>query len=256
MGSTWKNERGGTRCTVQMLLRGANAVGYTSYPDNVVYEFCDLAVKHGMDVFRVFDSLNYIENMRLGIDAVGSAGGIVEASVCYTGDVLRDEAGYKYTIDYYMEFVRQLVAHGIHVLAIKDIAGLLKPRAATMLITALRQEFPDLPIHVHTHDTAGAGVAAMIAAAEAGADAIDLAIDSMSGLTSQPSMGAVVAALQGTELDTGINMDDVTLVNEYWEQTRQIYAPFESGQRAVVQMCMIMKCLEDNTPICYFNQAN
>ena len=131
-----------------------------------------------------------------------------------------------------MEFVRQLVAHGIHVLAIKDMAGLLKPRAATMLITALRQEFPDLPIHVHTHDTAGAGVAAMIAAGEAGADAVDLAIDSMSGLTSQPSMGAVVAALQGTELDTGINMDDVTLVNEYWEQTRQIYAPFESGQKS------------------------
>ena len=216
----------------QMLLRGANAVGYTSYPDNVVYKFCDLAVKHGMDVFRVFDSLNYIENMRLGIDAVGEAGGIIEASVCYTGDVLRDEAGYKYTIDYYMEFVRQLVAQGIHVLAIKDMAGLLKPRAATILITALRKEFPDLPIHVHTHDTAGAGVAAMIAAAEAGADAVDLAIDSMSGLTSQPSMGAVVAALKGTDLDTGVNMDDLTLVNEYWEQTRQIYAPFESGQKS------------------------
>jgi pyruvate carboxylase len=216
----------------QMLLRGANTVGYTSYPDNVVYKFCDLAVKHGMDVFRIFDSLNYIENMRLGIDAVGEAGGVIEASICYTGDVSRDEAGYKYTIDYYLELARQLVAQGIHVLAIKDMAGLLKPRAATMLITALRQEFPEVPIHVHTHDTAGAGVASMIAAAEAGADAVDLAIDSMSGLTSQPSMGAVVAALEGTDLDTGINMHDLTLINEYWEQTRQVYAPFESGQKS------------------------
>lgn len=216
----------------QMLLRGANAVGYTSYPDNAVYKFCELAVQHGMDIFRVFDSLNYIENMRLGIDAVGAAGGIIEASVCYTGDVLRSEKEYRYTIDYYLQLVRELVRHGIHVLNIKDMAGLLKPRAATMLITALRSEYPDLPIHVHTHDTAGAGVAAMIACAESGADAVDVAIDAMSGMTSQPSMGAIVAALHGTSLDTGFDLQQLELINDYWEQCRQIYAPFESGQKS------------------------
>jgi len=215
----------------QMLLRGANAVGYTSYPDNVVYKFCELAQRSGMDVFRVFDSLNYIENMRLGIDAVGQAGGIIEASVCYTGDVADPNRGL-YNMDYYLDFARQLNELGIHVLNIKDMAGLLKPQAATMLISALRREFPDLPIHVHTHDTAGTGVASMLACAHSGADAVDVATDAMSGTTSQPSMGAVVCALKNTELDTGIDMNKVNMVNDYWEATRALYAPFESGQKS------------------------
>jgi pyruvate carboxylase len=214
----------------QMLLRGANAVGYTSYPDNVVIEFCKLAKEHGMDVFRVFDSLNYIENMRLGIDAVGGAGGIVEAAICYTGDVSDPNRGF-YNLDYYLEFARQLDELGIHVLAIKDMAGLLKPEAATMLVGALREAHPDLPIHVHTHDTAGTGVASMLAAARAGADAVDAAMDSMSGTTSQPSLGAIVASTSGTSLDTGLSLQEVSAVNEYWEECRGLYAPFESGQK-------------------------
>jgi len=214
----------------QMLLRGANAVGYTSYADNVVFEFCKLAKETGMDVFRVFDSVNYIENMRLGIDAVGTAGGIVEAACCYTGDVSDPNRG-QYDLEYYLNFVRQLNDLGIHVLAIKDMAGLLKPEAATLLVGSIRKEFPDLPIHVHTHDTAGTGIASMIASAKAGADAVDAASDAMSGTTAQPSMGALVASLQGTEFDTGLQLNQVQAVNEYWEECRGLYAPFESGQK-------------------------
>jgi pyruvate carboxylase len=214
----------------QMLLRGANAVGYTSYPDNVVYEFCQMAKDTGMDVFRIFDSVNYIENMKLGIDAVGAAGGIVEAAVCYTGDVSNPNRG-MYNLEYYLGFVRQLHGLGIHVLAIKDMAGLLKPEAGTMLVNAIRQEFPDLPIHVHTHDTAGTGVASMLACAKAGADAVDAAADAMSGTTSQPSLGALVASTQGTQWDTGLDLNQVQAVNDYWEEARGLYAPFESGQK-------------------------
>jgi len=215
----------------QMLLRGANAVGYTSYPDNVVFEFCRLAQQTGMDVFRVFDSLNYIENMKLGIDAVGEAGGIVEAACCYTGDVSDPNHG-KYNLEYYLNFVRQLEALGIHVLAIKDMAGLLKPEAATMLISAIRKEHPNLPIHVHTHDTAGTGVASMLACARAGADAVDAASDAMSGTTSQPAIGAIVASTAGTEYDTGLDLKEILAINEYWEECRGLYAPFESGQKS------------------------
>jgi len=215
----------------QMLLRGANAVGYTSYPDNVVYEFCKLAKNAGMDVFRVFDSLNYIENMKLGIDAVGQAGGIVEGAVCYTGDVSDPTRGL-YDLEYYLNFVRELEASGIHVLAIKDMAGLLKPNAATLLVGAIREEFPNLPIHVHTHDTAGTGVASMLAAGAAGADAVDAAMDAMSGTTAQPSLGALVASTQGTNLDTGLDLKEVSTLNEYWEECRGLYAPFESGQKS------------------------
>lgn len=215
----------------QMLLRGANAVGYTSYPDNVVYEFCKVAKETGMDVFRVFDSVNYIENMKLGIDAVGTAGGIVEAAVCYTGDVADPNRG-MYDLEYYLNFTRQLEALGIHVLAIKDMAGLLKPQAATMLVGAIRQEFPHLPIHVHTHDTAGTGVASMLACAKAGADAVDAACDAMSGTTSQPSLGALVAATTGTtDMETGLDFRQIQALNEYWEECRGLYAPFESGQK-------------------------
>jgi pyruvate carboxylase len=213
----------------QMLLRGANAVGYTSYPDNAVDKFCDVAVRHGMDVFRVFDSLNYMPNLKLGMDAVGSAGGIIEGSVCYTGDVMHPHKG-RYDLDYFLGVARELVEHGTHVLAVKDMAGLLRPAAATRLIGALRQEFPATPIHVHTHDTSGTGVASMLAAAHAGADAVDAAFDSMSGMTSQPSLGAIVASLEGTAIDTGLDLATLTPVNEYWEGLRQVYAPFESGQ--------------------------
>ncbi|KAG8458106.1 hypothetical protein KFE25_012766 [Diacronema lutheri] len=215
----------------QMLLRGANGVGYTSYPDNVVFKFCDTAVKSGMDVFRIFDSLNYLDNMKLGIDAVGAAGGVIEAAVAYTGDIT-DESKTKYTLDYYLEFVRQLVEHKIHVLAIKDMAGLLKPAAAVALVGAIRREFPDLPIHVHTHDTAGTGVASMLAAAHAGADVVDCAIDPMSGTTSQPSMGAIIGTTLNTPLETGLSIGSIVPLMDYWESIRVSYAAFEANQKS------------------------
>eukprot|EP00005_Dracoamoeba_jomungandri_P002189 CAMPEP_0174254838 /NCGR_PEP_ID=MMETSP0439-20130205/4165_1 /TAXON_ID=0 /ORGANISM="Stereomyxa ramosa, Strain Chinc5" /LENGTH=1441 /DNA_ID=CAMNT_0015336693 /DNA_START=72 /DNA_END=4397 /DNA_ORIENTATION=- len=215
----------------QMLLRGANAVGYTSYPDNVVYDFCKKAKDTGMDVFRIFDSLNYMENMRLGIDAVGTAGGIVEAAICYTGDVSSPHET-KYTLDYYMNMAKELVAAGIHVLSIKDMAGLLKPKAAELLIGSLRREYPDLPIHVHCHDTANTGVATYLECAKAGADAVDCAIDAICGLTSQPAMGAVVHSLLRTPLDTGIDPVEMQHLTTYWEGARATYGPFESGQKS------------------------
>lgn len=210
----------------QMLLRSANAVGYTNYPDNVVFRFCELAVKAGMDIFRIFDCLNYMPNILLGIEAAGKAGGVVEASICYSGDV-GDPARTKYDMQYYLNLADELVKAGTHILAIKDMAGLLKPKAAAMLIGALRERFPDLPIHVHTHDTAGAGVASMLAAAQAGADIVDCAVDSMSGMTSQPSMGALAACVENTPLATGVGLDSVSAYSAYWEQARQLYAPFE-----------------------------
>ncbi|KAG9003550.1 pyruvate carboxylase [Tulasnella sp. JGI-2019a] len=215
----------------QALVRGANAVGYTSYPDNAIYDFSKKAVENGLDIFRVFDSLNYIENMKLGIDAAKKAGGVVEAVVCYSGDVANPKKT-KYTLEYYMSFVEQLVAEGIHVLGIKDMAGLLKPHAATMLIGAIRQKYPDLPIHVHSHDTAGIAVSSMLAAAAAGADVVDVAIDSMSGLTSQPAMGAIVAALEQSNLGTGIRYEDIQALNLYWTQVRMMYSCFEANVRA------------------------
>uniref|UniRef100_A0A4W4GQL9 Pyruvate carboxylase n=1 Tax=Electrophorus electricus TaxID=8005 RepID=A0A4W4GQL9_ELEEL len=210
----------------QMLLRGANAVGYTNYPDNAVFKFCEVAKENGMDVFRVFDSLNYLPNMLLGMDAAGSAGGVVEAAISYTGDV-SDPARRKYTLDYYLQLAQELVKAGTHILAIKDMAGLLKPEASRLLVSALRDRFPEVPIHVHTHDTAGAGVAAMLACAEAGADIVDVAVDSMAGMTSQPSMGAIVACTKGTKYDTEISLEKVFDYSEYWEVTRGLYAPFD-----------------------------
>lgn len=210
----------------QMLLRGANAVGYTNYPDNVVQRFCELAVEHGMDIFRVFDSLNYVPNIVVGMEAAGNAGGVVEAAISYTGDV-SDPDKTKYDLKYYTNLASELVKAGAHILAIKDMAGILKPKAATLLIGTLRDKFPDMPIHVHTHDTAGAGVASMLAAYEAGADVVDVAVDSMSGMTSQPSMGAMVASLEKSRGDTGLQLDDVSAYSSYWEQARNLYAPFE-----------------------------
>ncbi|KAI1295665.1 Pyruvate carboxylase, mitochondrial [Halotydeus destructor] len=210
----------------QMLLRGANAVGYTSYPDNVVFRFCEQAKQSGMDIFRVFDSLNYLPNILVGMQAAGEAGGVVEGAISYTGDV-SDPMKSKYDLNYYLNLSDEIVKAGTHVLCIKDMAALLKPRAAKILITALRDRHPDVPIHVHTHDTAGAGVATMIACAEAGADIVDVACDSMSGMTSQPSLGALVATLKGSEHDTGLSQSNVSEYSAYWEQTRTLYAPFE-----------------------------
>ncbi len=215
----------------QMLLRGANAVGYTSYPDNVVTEFCKKAVVTGMDVFRVFDSLNYIPNMELGVRAVRDAGGIAEAALCYTGDV-SNPSRTPYTLEYYMALAKELVDMGAHILAVKDMAGLLKPEAATLLIGALRQEYPDIPIHVHTHDTAGTGVASMIACAHAGADAVDAAMDSFSGTTSQPSLGALVSALKGSKFSTHLDLNHITTVNDYWEEARVLYSQFEMNSKS------------------------
>ncbi|KAK9512584.1 hypothetical protein O3M35_000978 [Rhynocoris fuscipes] len=210
----------------QMLLRGANAVGYTNYPDNVVFKFCEQAVASGMDIFRVFDSLNYLPNLIIGMEAAGKAGGVVEGAISYTGDV-SDPKKKKYDLKYYVNLASELVKAGTHILGIKDMAGLLKPQAAKLLVTALRDKHPDVPIHIHTHDTSGAGVAAMLACAEAGADVVDVAVDSMSGLTSQPSMGAVIASLQGTPYDTGFDLKNISEYSAYWEQTRTLYAPFE-----------------------------
>ena len=210
----------------QMLLRGANGVGYTSYPDNVIYDFCKKAKECGVDIFRIFDSLNYVENLALGIDAVRKAGGIVEGTVCYTGDV-SDRTRVRYNLDYYMDLVEKLVRLDIDILGIKDMAGLLKPAAARLLIGSIRKKYPNLPIHVHTHDTAGNGVSSMIAVAESGADVIDLATDCMSGITSQPCMGAVIAALEGSEHCIDIPFENVQILNSYWEQIRLLYTCFD-----------------------------
>ncbi|CAG9809002.1 unnamed protein product [Chironomus riparius] len=210
----------------QALFRGANVVGYNCYPDNVVYKFCELSVQCGIDVFRVLDSLNYLPNMILGIDAAGKAGAVVEAAISYTGDIT-DPSKTKYNLKYYVDLADQLIKAGTHVLCLYDMAGLLKPQAAAILIDAIRQKHPDVPIHVHTHDTSGVGVASMLECARAGADIVDVAVDSMSGMTSQPSMGAIVASLQGTALDTGFKLDDISDYSEYWEITRTLYAPFE-----------------------------
>lgn len=215
----------------QMLLRGANAVGYTSYPDNLIYEFCLKARECGVDIFRVFDSLNYDENLLLGVDAVIKAGGVAEAAISYTGD-LSDPTRERYNLAYYLDLVDKLVSSGIHIIAIKDMAGLLKPKAATILIGAIRKRYPELVIHVHTHDTAGTGVASMLACAEAGADVVDVAIDSMSGLTSQPSMGAIAGVMAGTSKDTGLTLNDIYSINSYWEQIRRLYSCFDPNVKS------------------------
>eukprot|EP00210_Caulerpa_lentillifera_P003086 g2948.t1 len=215
----------------QMLFRGANAVGYTSYPDNVVKAFIREAKRTGIDIFRIFDSLNYIDNLKFGIDEVRKVDGVAEGTLCYTGD-LSSKKPSVYNLDYYLDLARQLVDHGVHTLAVKDMAGVLKPKAAEILVSALRAEFPNIPLHIHTHDSAGTGVATQISAAEAGADIVDCCIDSMSGMTSQPSMGAIVGALHGTPLDTGLDLSQIINVDIFWEQTRSLYAPYESNLKS------------------------
>jgi pyruvate carboxylase len=215
---------------LQMLLRGANAVGYTHYPDNVVRFFVARAAERGVDLFRVFDSLNWVENMRVSIDAVREAGKLCEGALCYTGN-LDDPHERKYTLDYYLGLGRELKAAGIHVLGIKDMAGLLRPRAAYELVKALREE-TGLPLHFHTHDTSGIAAASVLAAVAAGADAVDAAIDAMSGLTSQPNLGSLVEALRHGPRDSGLDPDKVRQISAYWEQVRRQYVAFESDIRA------------------------
>lgn len=213
----------------QMLFRGANAVGYKNYPDNVIREFVKTSAEAGIDVFRIFDSLNWVEGMKVSIDAVRESGKIAEATVCYTGDIL-DPNRPKYNLEYYVNMAKELQAAGAHILAIKDMAGLLKPYAAYELIKALKQEI-HIPIHLHTHDTSGNGVAMLLKAAEAGVDIVDLAIGSMSGQISQPSLNALVAALEKGERDPGLNQENLYKLNDYWEDVRSYYAGFESGMK-------------------------
>jgi pyruvate carboxylase len=212
---------------LQMLLRGANGVGYTTYPDNVVKSFVAQAAKAGVDVFRVFDSLNWVENMRIAMDAVNEAGRICEGTVCYTGDIL-DPARSKYDLKYYVRMGMALEKAGAHVLGVKDMAGLLKPAAAYTLIKALKDEV-GLPIHFHTHDTSGISAGTILAAARAGVDAVDAAMDAFSGGTSQPCLGSIVEAMRHTERDTGLDIADIRTISTYWEQVRAQYAAFESG---------------------------
>ncbi|MFI1395805.1 pyruvate carboxylase [Streptomyces sp. NPDC020681] len=214
-------------CT-QMLLRGRNTVGYTPYPVEVTEAFVAEAAATGMDIFRIFDALNDVSQMRPAIDAVRSTGtALAEVALCYTAD-LSDPAEQLYTLDYYLRLAEQIVEAGAHVLAIKDMAGLLRPPAARTLVTALRERF-DLPVHLHTHDTAGGQLATLIAAIDAGVDAVDAAVASMAGTTSQPSLSALVAATDHTERATGLSLDAVGGLEPYWEAMRKVYAPFESG---------------------------
>ncbi|ESX53859.1 pyruvate carboxylase [Mesorhizobium sp. LSHC422A00] len=211
---------------LQMLLRGANGVGYTNYPDNVVQHFVSHAAAGGVDLFRVFDCLNWVENMRVAMDAVGAEGKLVEAAICYTGDIL-DPARAKYDLKYYVGLAKELQAAGAHIIAVKDMAGLLKPAAARVLFKALR-EATDLPIHFHTHDTSGLSAATVLAGVESGVDAIDAAMDSFSGNTSQPCLGSIVEALKGTERDPGLDPQWIRKISFYWEAVRNQYAAFES----------------------------
>ena len=214
----------------QMLLRGANGVGYTNYPDNVVQRFVGQAAASGVDVFRVFDSLNWVENMRVSMDAVLETGKILEGTICYTGDI-NDPDRAKYDLKYYVGMAKELKAAGAHVLGLKDMAGLMKPAAAGALIRALKEE-TGLPIHFHTHDTSGISAATVLAAAAAGVDAVDAAMDSFSGLTSQPCLGSIVEALRHTDRDTGLDPAKVREMSDYWELVRLQYAGFESEMKA------------------------
>jgi pyruvate carboxylase len=211
----------------QMLLRGANGVAYSSLPDNAIDHFVEQAKKNGVDIFRVFDALNDVEQLAVGVRAVKKAGGVVEATICYSGDMLNPKK--KYNLQYYLDLADKVVEMGTHILGIKDMAGVLRPKAATILIGAIRAKYPDLPIHVHTHDSAGTGVASMTACAHAGADAVDTATDSLSGMTSQPSVGAVLASLEGTDCDPELNIEHVRAIDTYWAQLRLVYSCFEAG---------------------------
>ena len=212
---------------LQMLLRGSNAVGYTNYPDNVVQGFVSQAAKSGVDVFRVFDSLNWVENMRVAMDAVLESGKILEASICYTGNLTSLESS-KYDIKYYLDMANSLKKSGTHIIGLKDMAGLLRPESAMILFSALKDEI-GLPVHFHTHDTSGLSAATVLAASKAGVDIVDVAMDAFSGGTSQPCMGSIVSALDDTDRRSLIKPSSVRVINDYWEQVRSLYQDFESG---------------------------
>jgi pyruvate carboxylase len=214
----------------QMLLRASNGVGYTNYPDNVVEAFVGQAASSGVDVFRIFDSLNWVENMRVAMDAVIATGKVCEAAICYTGDILDPDRA-KYDLNYYVRMARALSDAGAHIIGVKDMAGLLKPAAARILIRALKEE-TGLPVHFHTHDTSGIAGATVLAAAEAGADAVDAAMDALSGGTSQPCLGSLVEALRHTERDTGLDIDSIRAISDYWAAVRVQYAAFDEGLKA------------------------
>ncbi len=213
---------------IQMLLRGRNTVGYTPYPSEVTNAFVQEAATAGVDIFRIFDALNDVSNMRPAIDAVLETGTtLAEVGLCYSGN-LADPAEDLYTLDYYLRLAEKIVESGAHILAIKDMAGLLRAEAAATLVEALRSRF-DLPVHLHTHDTAGGQLATLLAASRAGVDAVDAASAAMAGTTSQPSLSSLVAALEFTERDTGISLESVSALEPYWESVRKLYSPFESG---------------------------
>ncbi len=214
----------------QMLLRGSNGVGYTNYPDNVVQSFVKQAAETGIDLFRVFDPLNWVENMRVSMDAVLEAGKLLEGAICYTGDI-HDPDRAKYDLKYYVAMGKELKAAGTHILGLKDMGGLVKPRAASVLVKALKEEV-GLPIHFHTHDTAGIACASILAAAEAGVDAVDCAMDALSGNTSQATLGTLVAALDHSDRETGLDMDAILRISNYWESVRNHYLAFESGMQS------------------------
>ncbi|WMN06438.1 pyruvate carboxylase [Marivirga arenosa] len=216
---------------LQMLLRGSNAVGYKAYPDNLIEKFIEKSAETGIDVFRIFDSLNWLEAMKVSIKTVRErTNSIAEASVCYTGDIL-DPNQDKYTLEYYVDFAKQLENEGAHIIAIKDMAGLLKPYAAKELISALKSEI-NLPIHLHTHDTSSVQSATYLQAIEAGVDVVDVALGSMSGLTSQPNFNSVASYMQGHEREQKINIKSLNDYSTYWEYVREYYYPFESGLKA------------------------
>lgn len=217
---------GAPNILLQMLLRGANGVGYKSYPDNVVKYFVREAARGGMDIFRVFDSLNWVENMRVSMDAILEEDKLCEAAICYTGDILNPDRA-KYDLKYYVDLAKQVEKAGAHIIALKDMAGLLKPAAAKVLFKALREE-TDLPIHFHTHDTSGISAATVLAAVDAGVDAVDAAMDAFSGNTSQPCLGSIVEALHGSERDPGLDTETIRRISFYWEAVRNQYTAFES----------------------------
>ena len=211
---------------MQMLLRGSNGVGYKNYADNVVCHFVQQAAASGVDVFRVFDCLNWIDNMRVSMDAVLDQGKVLEAAICYTGDILDPDRA-KYDLKYYVGMTRELEHAGAHIIAIKDMAGLLKPAAARVLFRAMR-EATDLPLHFHTHDTSGISAASVLAAVEEGVDIVDAAMDAFSGNTSQPCLGSIVAALEGGPRPTGLDQQAIRRISFYWEAVRNRYAAFEN----------------------------
>ncbi|WP_445488472.1 pyruvate carboxylase [Niallia sp. 03133] len=212
---------------LQMLLRSSNAVGYKNYPDNVIREFVEKSAHAGIDVFRIFDSLNWVKGMEVAIDAVRQSGKIAEAAICYTGDI-SDPQRTKYNLDYYKTMAKELESQGAHILCIKDMAGLLKPQSAYTLISALK-ETVELPIHLHTHDTSGNGIFTYANAIKAGVDIVDVAVSSMSGLTSQPSANSLFYSLENTDRQPNLNIDHLEQISHYWEDVRKYYHDFESG---------------------------